>query len=422
MFIKTVSTTSGINPIKFDETGGVFYWILNTGSSTIYASTKSAFTAGDDGVVSLGPKESRRLETNNDTIYILGEGQVEIHNQRDGICSFKQAPTSSGSGGGGTIDAYSKTESDAKYAAKSDVPDAYTKTESDDKYAQKTDVVPYKMGMDFATCTTPAETVVKSVTTMHKVAPALGAVFAVKFNNAVPAQARLSINGLMGHIQYRGGSIPNGVINAGDIATFIYYSSSGLNVFEILSVENGGNADTVDGLHASDFVRAFNGSEMNNNRILIPNDVHVGNWLAANAEVGMQYYKHTDCSGQTGLPDGGNDWAWFLYDGLIYIAKTSYNRFFIMDYINSYNGWKEISTTPIKKMSFPSVATNSDGAGSLFSADFGTPITIACTSRADTQCTPFYYREGNLWRLLSKDAATLDPIPAGSYSFDVWYI
>ena len=138
MFIKTVSTTSGINPIKFDETSGVFYWILNTGSSTIYASTKSAFTAGDDGVVSLGPKESRRLETNNDTIYILGEGQVEIHNQRDGICSFKQAPTSSG--GGGTIDAYSKTESDAKYAAKSDVPDAYTKTESDAKYAAKSDV------------------------------------------------------------------------------------------------------------------------------------------------------------------------------------------------------------------------------------------------------------------------------------------
>ena len=138
MFIKTVSTTSGINPIQFDETGGVFYWILNTGSSTIYASTKAAFTAGDDGVVSLGPKESRRLETNNDTIYILGEGQVEIHNQRDGICSFKQAPTSSG--GGETIDAYTKTESDAKYAAKTDVPDSYTKNESDAKYAQKTDV------------------------------------------------------------------------------------------------------------------------------------------------------------------------------------------------------------------------------------------------------------------------------------------
>lgn len=120
MFIKTVSTKSGINPIKFDETGGVFYWILNTGSSTVYASTEESFSAGDDGVVSLGPKESRRLETKNDTIYILGEGQVEVHNQRDGICSFKQAPTSSG--GGGTVDAYTKTESDARYAQKSDIP------------------------------------------------------------------------------------------------------------------------------------------------------------------------------------------------------------------------------------------------------------------------------------------------------------
>lgn len=120
MFIKTVSTTSGINPIKFDETSGVFYWILNTGSSTVYASTEKSFSAGDDGVVSLGPKESRRLETKNDTIYILGEGQVEIHNQRDGICSFKQAPTSYG--GGGTVDAYTKTESDARYAQKSEIP------------------------------------------------------------------------------------------------------------------------------------------------------------------------------------------------------------------------------------------------------------------------------------------------------------
>ena len=151
MFIKTVSTTSGINPIKFDETGGVFYWILNTGSSTVYASTKSAFTAGDDGVVSLGPKESRRLETNNDTIYILGEGQVEIHNQRDGICSFKQAPTSSG--GGGTVDAYTKTESDAKYAQKTDIPTSLPANGGNADYATNAgnaDKLDGKYASDFA--------------------------------------------------------------------------------------------------------------------------------------------------------------------------------------------------------------------------------------------------------------------------------
>ena len=359
MFIKTVSTTSGINPIKFDETGGVFYWILNTGSSTIYASTKSTFTAGDDGAVSLGPKESRRLETNNDTIYILGEGQVEIHNQRDGICSFKQAPTSSG--GGGTIDAYSKTESDAKYAAKSDVPDAYTKTESDDKYAQKTDVAPYKMGMDFGTCTTPAETVVKSVTTMHKVAPALGAVFAVKFNNAVPAQARLNINGLMGYIQYRGGSIPNGVINAGDIATFIYYSSSGVNTFEILSVENGGNADTVDGLHANDFTQIIDfGSTETDTKTAIgqlgkTTIYRCTKWTDYPAEFidsqGTLIAINYNGSGTT-----GTDWIWCTQ---IIVNPRSGTKMFIR-YIDTtfVSDWKEISTTPIKSTTFSGTTDN----------------------------------------------------------------
>ena len=45
---------------------------------------------------------------------------------------------------------------------------------------------------------------------------------------------------------------------------------------------------------------------------------------------------------------------------------------------------------------------------------------IACTSRRDTQCTQFVADDA--WLVLAKDAVTLDPIPAGTYSFDVWYI
>ena len=102
--------------------------------------------------------------------------------------------------------------------------------------------------------------------------------------------------------------------------------------------------------------------------------------------------------------------------GATYICSV-YNTY-------SYTDWEQISTTPIKKISFPSVATNAGGGGSLFLADFGTPITIACTSRADTQCTPFLadIDSGKLWLVLAKDTVTLDSIPAGSYSFDVWYI
>lgn len=71
-------------------------------------------------------------------------------------------------------------------------------------------------------------------------------------------------------------------------------------------------------------------------------------------------------------------------------------------------------------MTFPSVAIYEGGGGVLFSIDHGTPIAIACTSHRATQCTQFV--ADDTWYVLAKDAVTLAPIPAGSYSFDVWYI
>lgn len=188
---------------------------------------------------------------------------------------------------------------------------------------------------------------------------------------------------------------------------------------------NGGNAETVGGKSASDFVEALTLSQSANTRVIIPDNVDVTNWLIENAKIGTVYYINQNSQGQTNLPPVANiSWVWFSFDGNRYLARVMINDFstrdFLLDKVNSVGGWKEISTTPIKKISFPSVATNAGGGGSLFSADFGTPITIACTSRADTQCTPFF--AGNQWLVLAKDAVTLDPIPAGSYSFDVWYI
>ena len=189
------------------------FTVQNETADDIYISVSPNISAGKDGVRRIGAGASGAIAHGaKNTLYILGSGSVQVT-----------------AAGGGEADAYTKSESDARYPL-------------------ITDVVPYKMGMDFGTCATAAETVIKSVTTLHKVAPALGAVFAVKFNNAVPAQARLNINGLTGYIQYRGGSIPNGVINAGDIVTFMYYSGSGFNCFEIISVENGGKANSADTL------------------------------------------------------------------------------------------------------------------------------------------------------------------------------
>ena len=342
MNIKTITSTEGVNEVDFGSSASRFYWFQNLGTTTVHVSANADIVAGADGVAELAAGGVTCIETTEGKVYVLGEGKVQIHNTGDKFCPFKIAPAA---GGGEAVD-------------------AYTKTESDDKYAQKTDVVPYKMGMDYGTCVTAAATIVKTVTTLNKVAPALGAVFAVKFNNAVPAQARLNINGLTGYIQYRGGSIPNGVINAGDVVTFMYHTSGGVNCFEILSIENSGNADTVDGKHASDFVLASTSQQVMNSRIELPANVNVGEWLIENARIGMAYFRTDGAVGQTNLPGGLNTWMWFSYDGNRYFARawTADNGTteFVLNNVNGVGGWKEISYTPIKSTPF-SGTTNEYG-------------------------------------------------------------
>ena len=187
------------------------------------------------------------------------------------------------------------------------------------------------------------------------------------------------------------------------------------------------NADTVDGLHANDFTKIIDfGFTETDTKTAIgqlgkTTIYRCTKWTDYPAEfIDSQGTLITVNYNYTGSGTVGTDNIWCTQ---IIVNPRSGNKMFIR-YIDAkfVSDWKEISTTPIKKISFPSVATNASGGGDLFSADFGTPIIIACTSRGDTQCTPFYYGDGNRWLLLAKDAATLDPIPVGTYSFDVWYI
>ncbi|MDY2863170.1 MAG: hypothetical protein SOT68_03125, partial [Oscillospiraceae bacterium] len=202
------------------------FTVQNETADDIYISVSPNISAGKDGVRRIGAGASGAIAHGaKNTLYILGSGSVQVTASDSPGNFFKPAPAA----GGGEADAYTKSESDARYPL-------------------ITDVVPYKMGMDFGTCTTPASTIVKAVTTLNKIVPKIGAVFAVKFNAAVPAQARLNVNGLSGYTQYRGSSIPAGIINAGDVVTFMYHTSGGFNVFEIISIENGGKAATVGGV------------------------------------------------------------------------------------------------------------------------------------------------------------------------------
>ena len=119
MNIKTVTTVDGVNAVDFGAAASRFYWFRNIGTSAVYVSGNSDITAGGDGVAELAVGNSVCVEALGGKIYVLGAGKVEIYNTGDKFCPFKNAPAQSG---GGTVDGYTKSESDARYAQKAEIP------------------------------------------------------------------------------------------------------------------------------------------------------------------------------------------------------------------------------------------------------------------------------------------------------------
>lgn len=119
MNIKTITTVDGVNVVDFGSAASRFYWFRNVGTTTVHVSGKADIVAGSDGVAELAAGDSVCIETLGGKVYVLGAGKVQIHNTGDKFCPFKNAPAQSG---GEAVDAYTKSESDAKYAQKTDIP------------------------------------------------------------------------------------------------------------------------------------------------------------------------------------------------------------------------------------------------------------------------------------------------------------
>ena len=78
------------------------------------------------------------------------------------------------------------------------------------------------LGQGYGTCATAAATTAK-VVTLSSYSLTKGGVVSVKFTYAVPASATMNINSKGAKaIYYRGAAITAGIIDAGDVATFIY--------------------------------------------------------------------------------------------------------------------------------------------------------------------------------------------------------
>lgn len=123
MNIKTITSTEGVNEVDFGSSASRFYWFQNLGTTTVHVSANADIVAGADGVAELAAGGVTCIETTEGKVYVLGEGKVQIHNTGDKFCPFKIAPAQSG-GGSGTGDGYTKSESDARYAQKSEIPKA----------------------------------------------------------------------------------------------------------------------------------------------------------------------------------------------------------------------------------------------------------------------------------------------------------
>ena len=101
---------------------------------------------------------------------------------------------------------------------------AYTLEKSVPSDAKFTDTTysPATLGRGYGTCATATATTAK-VVTLSNYSLKTGGIVAVKFDNSVPANATMNINSNGAKaIFYKGKTIVDGVICAGEVATFIY--------------------------------------------------------------------------------------------------------------------------------------------------------------------------------------------------------
>ena len=97
MTSKTIALSGA--EIRADYSGGTNAWLRNDGTATVYASTVPGITAGADGVVSIPAGQAVRIDGACRTVYLLGTtGSVQLVGSDYTACPFKTSAQSGGSG------------------------------------------------------------------------------------------------------------------------------------------------------------------------------------------------------------------------------------------------------------------------------------------------------------------------------------
>lgn len=86
--------------VKFDSCYRAFS-VRNDSAADVYISKTSGIIPDNDGVMCVkagGSAVFAHMDINADTVYLLGDGKVQIHAQNDTNCRFKLAPAANGGG------------------------------------------------------------------------------------------------------------------------------------------------------------------------------------------------------------------------------------------------------------------------------------------------------------------------------------
>ena len=129
----------------------------------------------------------------------------------------------------------------------------------------------------------------------------------------------------------------------------------------LTAVDYATNADTLDGLHADDFVNAAT------NIIQIPSNVDVPAWILANGKRYQQYMTNNGNTGMANIPNDSVDWVWYWFDGTNIIAREwATGRYYICDVVNGgFSGWKDIYTSRYKPYVKGVVSLDSNGKANV---------------------------------------------------------
>ena len=187
---------------------------------------------------------------------------------------------------------------------------------------------------------------------------------------------------------------------------------------------NGGNADTLDGKHASDFlgrdyvyptfaIYGF-GADLNN----YVTEYHGFIYNCDNSPIAHDYgFLDVSFFDGTGFSPSPPDKGGVV---LQKFSRTDNCVFTRMRYANVWSGWKEISTTPIKSTTFSGTADGTGNFNLWAPSENKVPISIQLDNKS-FYAVPFLYNN-QVWLGSTINKVTRQPVVDATVNGTVYYI